>query len=337
MAVTIKDIAKVCNVSYSTVSRVLNEKCVRKSERNDKIIATAKALGYTPNKLAVQLVKKQTNMLGLMVPDIVNNPHYPEITKSVEDTAIAAGYQVFLCNTDWDVTKEVMYRDALVEKRVAGIVVMPVCDESHVIFRNLDMPVVLLGSRTREPDLHYVVMDNIKAGYDTAEYLIKLGHRKIAYIGRNTTNYTSSDRMEGFFRAIEHYGIAKSDVPVLVSDSNRLEGGYLAAQCLLNQKELPTAIVAFNDLLALGVMQAIEEHGLQVGKDISVIGFDDILFSALPQINLTTVTPSKTELGKRAVEIILRHYSNNPLREQQKIILPAQRIERKTCGKIENI
>ena len=117
MAVTIKDIAKVCNVSYSTVSRVLNSKFVKSTERNDKILATARALGYKPNQSAIQLVKNTTNMIGLLIPDVAN-PHYSEITKHVEDAALTSGYQVFLCNTDWDVNKEARYRDALMERRL---------------------------------------------------------------------------------------------------------------------------------------------------------------------------------------------------------------------------
>ena len=172
MAVTIKDIAKVCDVSYSTVSRVLNGKGVRKSDKNDQIISIAKALNYRPNNVAIHLKKNQSNMLGLLIPDIAN-PHYPEITKSVEDAALAAGYQVFFCNTDWDVTKETMYRDVLSEKRVAGIIVMPVTDGSHIIFNHFDIPVVLLGSRTEQTSINYVVMDNVRASFMATEYLIK--------------------------------------------------------------------------------------------------------------------------------------------------------------------
>ncbi|HBR01210.1 MAG TPA: LacI family transcriptional regulator [Ruminiclostridium sp.] len=335
MAVTIKDIAKVCDVSYSTVSRVLNGKGVRKSAKSDQIIAIAKALNYRPNNIAIHLKKNQSNTLGLLIPDIAN-PHYPEITKSVEDAALAAGYQVFFCNTDWDVSKETMYRDVLAEKRVAGIIVMPVTDGSHIIFKQSDIPIVLLGSRTEEDSINYVVMDNVRASFMATEYLIHKGHRNLAYIGRKVINYTSSDRARGFALAIEKYGIPQKNAKVVSCDSYKLEGGYHAAKKLLECGNPPTGIVAFSDYVALGVMQAVEERGLAVGRDISIIGFDDILFSSIPKISLTTITPSKQELGRKAVDIILEKSNGFNRAAQVTSILEPQIIERDTCGIISH-
>lgn len=333
MAVTIKDIAKVCDVSYSTVSRVLNGKSVRKSVKNEQIISIAKALNYRPNNVAIHLKKNQSNMLGLLIPDIAN-PHYPEITKSVEDAALSAGYQVFFCNTDWDVGKETMYRDVLSEKRVAGLIVMPVTDGSHIIFKNFDIPVVLLGSRTEETSIDYVVMDNVQAAFMATEYLINMGHRRLAYIGRKVINYTSSDRAKGFNLAVKQYNIPKKNAIVVSSDSYRLEGGYNVTKKILDSPEHPTGIVAFSDYVAIGVMQAVEERGLVVGKDISIIGFDDIMFSSIPKISLTTITPSKQELGHKAVETILTKCDNTNDKKQLISVLEPQIIERNTCGKI---
>ncbi|MDL2258699.1 LacI family transcriptional regulator [Eubacteriales bacterium OttesenSCG-928-K08] len=334
MSVTIKDIAKVCNVSHSTVSRVLNNKCARQTPRTEQIISTAKALGYKPNTLAQQLVKRSSNMVGLMIPDIAN-PHYSEITKCVEDAAACAGYRVFLCNTDWDVRKEQMYRDSLLESQVAGIIVMPVCDESHVMFRGLPVPVVLLGSRTLEPELSYVVMDNERAAHMAAEYFIGLGRRRLCYIARPVENYTSSDREKGFLAATREAGIAAKDVAITRSKGHALKGGYRATKQLIEQNKTPDAILAFNDFIALGAIQAVEEAGLTVGEDVAVMGFDDILFSSLPKINLTTITPSNEELGKAAILPILQQTRDDlPAKGQVKILQPHM-VLRATCG--ENI
>lgn len=330
MTVTIKDIAKACNVSYSTVSRVLNSKYVRKTEKTEEILAVAKSLGYKPNKIAVQLVKNKTNMIGLLIPDIAN-PHYPEITKWVEDAAGDAGYQVFLCNTDWDANKEIAYRDSLIEKRVAGLIVMPVSDESHTIFKGLNVPVVFLGSRTEEPDISYVVMDNVKAAFDATEHLILKGHRNLAYIGRKVTNFTSSDRSKGFEMAIEKYKIPKKNTTIIQSDSYNLEGGYRATKRLLEAKNPPTAIVAFSDFLAIGVIQAIEEKDLIVGQDVAVVGFDDILFSGLQKISLTTFTPMKQDLARKSVDIIL-HKNEYNIESRMRVMLSPKLIERTTSG-----
>ncbi len=315
MPVTLKDIAKVCNVSYSTVSRALNGKKIRPSKKMDEIRETARALGYKPNTLAVQLVKQKTNKIGLLVPDIAN-PHYSEIAKCVEDAAFACGYQVFLCNSDWDVRKELMYRDALQECRVAGIIAMPVCDESHVLFRGLDIPVVLLGSRTAEPDLHTVVMDNYKAANQITENLILSGHRRLAYIGRKVSNYTSADREAGFSSAVKAHKEMVDEADILTSDSYQFRGGYRAAKDLLSRDHKSDAIIAFNDFLALGALQAVEEAGLKAGRDVAVVGFDNILFSSLPGVDLTTITPSNSELGNTAMQIILESYE---IRDKQQI------------------
>lgn len=330
MAVTIKDIAKVCNVSYSTVSRVLNSKFVKSTERNDKILATARALGYKPNQSAIQLVKNTTNMIGLLIPDVAN-PHYSEITKHVEDAALTNGYQVFLCNTDWDVNKEARYRDALIERRLAGIIVMPVCDESHVIFRGLDIPVVLLGSRTEEKELHYVVMDNVRAAFEATEYLIGMGHRRLAYISRKVANFTSEDRAKGFRLAAGKNGVPAKDAVIAASDSYRLEGGYRTTARLLEGDNPPTAILAFSDFVAIGAMQAAEERGLTPGKDIAILGFDNILFSTLPKINLTTITPSYAEQARKAMDIILSNATSGAKHSRSIEILEPKMVVRGTC------
>ncbi len=331
MAVTIKDVAKVCNVSYSTVSRALNGKCLRKTEQTERIISTAKALGYKPNTLAVQLVKQSSNMLGLLIPDIAN-PHYSEVTKCVEDAALKAGYRVFLCNTDWDVRKEVMYRDSLLECRVAGIIVMPVCDESHVVFRGLDIPVVLLGSRTLEPDLHYAVMDNELAAFQATEYLIGLGRKRLCYIARNPNNFTSADRATGFLRSARAHNIPPRNARIISCENADMDGGLRAAKLLFDNPNPPDAILAFSDFIAIGAMQCAEDKGLVIGRDVSIIGFDDITFSALPKISLTTITPSNMELGRCALSFITKLQSDSQPPTRQVTILNPHMLTRHTCG-----
>lgn len=303
--VTIKDIANVCDVSYSTVSRVLNGKTVRPSPRNEKIITTAKALGYNPNNIAVQLAKGGTKLLGLLIPDVAN-PHYSEITKCVEDAALTAGYKLFLCNTDWDVRKEVMYRDALLEQRVAGMIVMPVCDNSHAIFRGLDLPVVILGSRTNEAALHSVVMDNDIAVGLAVDQLIEHGFSKLVYIGRKPRNITAMEREQGFYRSLRRHGLrVDAGSTVDSGESTNIESACAVAKTLLNRDVRPDGIVAFNDFIALGVIEAIEDAGLVVGKDVGVVGFDNILFSRLNKISLTSVSPSHSAMAEKAVHILV--------------------------------
>ena len=327
MSVTIKDIAKVCDVSYSTVSRVLNGKNVRQNAKNDWILATAKALGYKPHNIARQLVTKESDTIGMIIPD-VSNSHYSEITKSVQDYANWLGYQVLISNTDWDLVKEATARDSLLTKNVAGIIVMPVCDRSHLIFRSLDVPLVFLGTRTGEKHIDYVVMDNIQATMDATEYLIGRGCRTLAYIGRKISNYSSRDRMEGFLRAMKEHGLSRE---AIVASANSLEfpGGYAETKRLLTQVPRPDGLIVFNDQLAFSVMAGIISCGYAVGRDVLVVSFDDLQISALPQISLTTITPSKEELGRVAVDLILRR-QKEPEAERKAVIVSSKMVKRAT-------
>ena len=328
VSVTIKDIAKVCGVSYSTVSRVLNGKNIRHNDRYESIIATAHALGYKPHYIAKQLVEQKTDTIGLLIPDIAN-PHYPEITKNVQHFAEAAGYQILLFNTDWDVAREYRMRDSLLEKRVAGIIVMPVCDESHSIFRGLDVPVAFLGTRTEEKAIDYVVMDNVRAAFDATEHLISCGRTNLAYIGRKIMNYTSYDRAQGFLLAAQKHNIPETHARVIASNSFQQRGGYSAMRDLLQQTIHPDGVLVFNDLLALGAMEAIEEYGLTVGRDISLISFDDLQYSSFSKISLTSITPSKEDLARYALDCILRRLHNSEVERIAKV-LPSTMIRRKS-------
>lgn len=328
MSVTIKDIARVCDVSYSTVSRVLNGKNIRQSAKNDRILATARALGYTPHNIARQLVTKETDTIGMIIPD-VSNPHYSEITKSVQDYANGLGYQVLISNTDWDVAKEAAVKDSLLAKNVAGIIVMPVCDRSHVIFRSAEVPMVFLGTRTEEKYIDYVVMDNIKATMDAVEYLISRGCTNLAYIGRKISNYSSRDRLEGFHKALERHNLLTGSVAIQ-AESLQFPGGSKEVMLLLNRVPRPDGVIVFNDQLAIGVLDGIEKSGYTVGKDILVIGFDNLQISALPQIDLTTITPSKKELGKAAVDLVLRR-RRNPDAERKIIEISSRMVIRGTA------
>lgn len=328
MALSIKDIAKVCNVSYSTVSRVLNGKYTRNTERNQKIIDTARALGYSPHSIAKQLVQRRTETLGFVVPDIAN-PHYPEITKSVETHANAAGYQILFYSSNWDITREYDVRNFLLEKRVDGAIIMPVCDESHRVFQGMDIPVTLLGTRTLE-SVDFVVMNNVNAAFDATEFLInQRGCKTLVYIGRKMMNYTSYDRFTGLQMAAEKNKIPRDRVYSFISEDDHVTGGHSAVRALLREAETPVGILAFNDMLAMGMMEAVEDARLEWKKDASLIGFDDLFFSSFKKINLSTITPSKNDLGKYAVDFVLERIGQPHMPRQSKV-LPFTMIERGT-------
>ncbi|WP_094548425.1 LacI family DNA-binding transcriptional regulator [Petroclostridium xylanilyticum] len=326
MSVTIKDIAKVANVSYATVSRALSNHPEVSDKTKKRIQDLAKAMGYTPNAIARGLVTKNTHTIGLIIPDITN-PFFPEVAQGIEDCANRNGYQVFLCNSNWQLNKEKEYLKALYEKRVEGIVIGPVSnDVSHLLDTvNKNVPLVFAAYKPQIEECNYVATDDYKSAVIAMEYLIKLGHRKIAFIGGQ-----HKVRLNGYIDILQKYNI-----PVMPSyikyGQFKQESGYQMAKELLIENEIPTAILAGNDIIALGVIQAIEEFGLSVPNNISVVGFDDISFAALDKIQLTTVFQPKYKIGELCVEILLDKIKNPDNHKFVHKILEPKLIIRKTC------
>lgn len=333
MPVTIKEIARICGVSYSTVSRALNDYPLTNEETKKKVLETARALGYTPNDIARRLVTQKSDTVGLIVPDI-SNPYFPEVAKGVADTLGEAGYHVFLCNADWQHKNEIKYRDILLKKRVAGLIVSPSSDVSGEIFENIYAPVVFIGSKTTSLSSSYVSVDNKKGAHLAMEYLISLGHKKIACIQAKKANISGHERLQGYYDAIKRVGITVTPEYIKGSQHFSMQGGYYATLELLNLPAPPTAIVAFEDILALGVIEAVETLNKKVPDDMSVIGFDDIIFAGLPKINLTSVFQPKYKAGATAAKILLERIKNPSNKTPVQITLEPELIKRGTCERL---
>lgn len=331
MAVTIKDIAKVAGVSYATVSRALNDHPEINVITKEKIKEIAQQMGYTPNAVARGLVKKNTEMIALLIPDITN-PFYPEVARGVEDYARENGYCVFLCNTNWDEENEQKYLTILKERRVDGIIIAPVSTDTidYVSDSKLNIPVVYIGSRVDCNKSNYVVIDDFKAGYMATEYLMKLGHSNIAFIGGHDKSTSHIDRINGYKQALKENRL-EADINSIKGYSFKKESGYGTFLKMVKNRKVPTAIVAENDIIALGIMEAAEKHGYDVPKDISIIGIDDIEFGSLPKINLTTVAQPKFDIGRKSADILLDLISGSA--DSKQIILEPFLIVRGTCGK----
>ena len=333
MNITIKDVAKIANVSYATVSRALSgSKEVSESTRK-RIVDICNKIGYSPNAIARGLVTSNTYTIGLIVPDITN-PFYPEVALGVEDEARRNGYNIFLCNTNFEIEREKSYFKLLLEKRVEGIIIASISDEARNSFisYNSRLPIVYIGSDPKEISCNFVATDNVKAGFLAAEYLIKLGHNKIAFLGGSSGSNSYQDRLKGFMTAMKKNGL-KPDTTLIKGNGFRRENGYKIIKGMIDEKIIPAAIIAANDLVALGVIEGCEELNLNVPEDISVIGFDDIPYASLPKIKLTTVSQSKYSLGKRAFDMVFKLLKDKiPKKGLQEILQPELMI-RTTCKK----
>jgi LacI family transcriptional regulator len=331
MAVTLKDIAKVAGVSYATVSRALSNHPDVNDETRDKIKKIAKEMKYTPDPSARGLKGKNTNTIALVVPDI-SNPFFSELTLGVESYANENGYSVFLCNTNWDYNREKTYIDILIAKRVDGIIISPVL-ENALHHTKLRIPLVYITEGPKYDDIYYVGIDNKMGAILGVEYLIKLGHKDIVYVGGAEKTSANRERFEGFKETMEKYGL-KVNANHHTSNSFSRESGYKVAMEILIKDKIPTAVFAVNDIVALGVIQAIEEFGLNVPSDISVIGFDDISFSSMHRIKLTTISQPKLEIGKMSTEILIDLLNNKDVAEKNKILKP-NLVIRNTCSAVK--
>jgi LacI family transcriptional regulator len=330
MALTIKDVAKEAGVSYATVSRALNNHPEVNEDTKRRIFKIAAEMGYQPNAIAQGLVKKETKTIGLLIPDITN-PFFPEVALGIEEAANEAGYTIFLCNTNWNEEREENYLNVLLQKQVDGLIIAPSSENLAHLKKVLDLGVniIFISYMIRHPNSTSIIIDNICGAQMAVEHLVKKGHKRIAFIGGFQDISASNERLKGYKYALKQNNIEINKAYIKNGDFKR-ETGHIMMHNLININKKPTAVFAANDLLALGAIQAIKEEGLSVPSDIAVVGFDDIEFASLPEIQLTTVAQPKYEMGKLAFETLIKQLKGEGNKIGKKILLDPELIIRGT-------
>ncbi len=338
--VTIKDIARLSGKSYATVSRALNEKYGVNEKTREIIRQAAKELGYQPNIVARNLVKNRTNTIGLIIPD-VTNPFFADIVYSVEEYATKYKYSLVITNTNWRQEVEKERLDLLVQSRVDGIIIKTASDENISLYkRNYNLPIVVLTSQPdcekseQEGNFTYIDYDDETGGFIATEHLIEMGYKKIAYIGGKTHAYSNIGRLKGFKKALKKYDINYYPEYIL-EGSFYFESGRENADKLFKLKNPPDAVVCANDIVALGVTQSAIEAGLDIPNDLGVVGYDDITFSSLHQIQLTTVAQPRFHMGTLAAQTLLEKIESNSDEIPNQIILEPYLIKRNSTSKIK--
>ena len=327
----------MANVSHTTVSRALNNKSRIRNETKEKILSIARALNYQPNFIARSLVMKRTKTLGLVITTIAN-PFYNELAQGIEVTARDLGYNIIFCSTHSDLSTEKQYISMLRSKGVDGIIFSSAHmeDPNIVALAEEAFPIILVNRRTYHPivreKVDYVGVDNILGGFLAVEHLIRLGHQRIGMIGGSSESSVGLERLEGGRNALEAYHLEQRHDYFLEGDFLK-ESGYQGGRRFLKMAEPPTAIFATNDYMALGSYQAIVEEDLRIPEDVALIGFNDIEFTSMKGIELTTIGQKKYEMGALAVKILVEKIEggeSKPLAKQ--IFLKPELIVRKTCG-----
>ena len=329
--VTIKDIAKAANVSYSTVSRALSGSPEISDETRKRILQLCKEMNYTANSVARAMVMKSTKLLGLILTD-VNNPFMSELAYHIDRQARARGYNIVLCNSSRNIDQERELFELMIGRQVDGVMIFPAGPESYESLRPYlsRIPTVFIGENLREVPESYVSVDNYRGAYIGVEYLYNLGHRDILYFGRRRGSTTHQLRADGYAAACRDLGI----MPHYCNNSfpaTSIKYGYQLAKQLFAQEKNYTAIFAATDTNALGIMQAAEETGLRIPEDISLLGFDNIRDSGLPRINLTTIEQPKKMMASVAVDSLLDKIQSELAGYSHRILLPAL-IERSSCA-----
>lgn len=303
--VTIKDIAERAGVSYSTVSRSLNDYSGTNAETKKRICALAEEMGYETNAIARSLVTGKTNTIGFVLPAI-DNPFFTDILSSATKVAEERGYNILICSTDWNSEKELLDLKMLSEMRADGVLLYPSDKVNDKKLHNLRVPYVVMGSNvpTETPQHPCVIVDNMMGARCAIDHLLACNYQRIAFLGGTETSQSSITRRKAFDQAV-----ASGEIETRKSWKNEgdytIASGYERARRILSQTTIPEAILCANDMIALGAMQAIVECGKQLATEIGVMGFDDIQYASLPQIQLSTVAIPRKELGRLSCEVLL--------------------------------
>ncbi|MDI6828592.1 MAG: LacI family DNA-binding transcriptional regulator [Armatimonadota bacterium] len=330
MLPTIKDVAKFAGVSTATVSRVLNGSNSVSEETRIRVERAIADLGYRYNALARGLKKRRTGLLGHIVPSIAG-PVSPALARAVEDQAQKFGYNVILCNSYDSIEKERAYIDILLERRADGIVMSsPILPEHITFLRERGMPLAIIERRMETTGFYFVEPDNLKGARGAVEYLIKLGHRRIAMITGPMHTLISQMRAKGYADALGDAGIPVDPDLKTEGDYSRASG-FQAMQKFLAMRHRPTAVFAANDAMAIGAMQAAHQAGLKIPEDISFIGFDDT-YAELTIPQLTSVHQPLYEIGVLAAKLVVAQIQGNADQYRMENILPCYLKERESCG-----
>ncbi|ASA21014.1 catabolite control protein A [Paenibacillus donghaensis] len=328
MTVTIYDVAREAGVSMATVSRVVNNNPNVKPQTRKKVFEAIERLGYRPNAVARGLASKKTTTVGVVIPDI-SNSIFAEIARGIEDIANMYHYNIILCNADKRKEKEIRVINTLLEKQVDGLLFMggTVTDEHIQAFQTSSVPIVLCATRDEKGTYPSVDIDHETAAFDAVNTLIRHGHREIAMISGTLQDPANGySRFHGYKKALEAAGIEYQEDLVRIGNY-RYESGVEAMKYFLGLKHKPTAIFAATDEMAIGAIHSIQDEGLKVPDDFSIISVDNIRMASMVRPLLTTVAQPMYDLGAVAMRLLTKLMKKETV-ENPRVILPHETILR---------
>jgi DNA-binding LacI/PurR family transcriptional regulator len=300
----ITEVARYARVSTATVSRTINRTGTVRPDTAERVWRVVRKLGYHPDTNARALVSGRSHQLGLIISDIAN-PFFPELVKSFEEIALRNGFEVLVANTGYDTERMSHSVRRMLERKVDGVAVITSEMKRELIaqMERRRLPMVFLDTgRVRD------YTSNIKVHYgsgihEAMEHLVQLGHERIGFISGPLHLRSAVTRRTSFLQYLKRYGLLHADALIETGD-HKIDGGELAMQRLLAHRKRPTAVLASNDLTAIGALRAIYSAKLRVPEDVSVVGFDDIDFSQFTQPPLTTIRLPRNKLAEKAFDAL---------------------------------
>ncbi len=322
------DVAKQAGVSVTTVSHVVNKTRRVAPETRRRVLEAIRELTFYKNAHARRLARGRSDFFGLIVSDL-GNPFFPEMIKSFETAALEKGYDLLLCNTNYETQRTEAALRRMIENKARGVAVMT--SEWGALAEELpahQVAVVFLDLGQVGKYTSKIRVDYSQGIYQAIDHLHKLGHQDFAFIAGPQALRSAVIRRRAFVEALSQVGLPSHRT---LEGNHRVEGGRLAAQKLLAEPPLPTAILCSNDLTAIGTMQALSEAGVRVPEEVSLVGFDDIDFARLAQPTLTTINLSRDRLGRLAFEA-LQTILRSRRRQGAEYVLETQLVIRQSTG-----
>ncbi|OLB45440.1 MAG: LacI family transcriptional regulator [Ktedonobacter sp. 13_1_20CM_4_53_11] len=338
---TSEQVAQLAGVSRATVSRALNGSARVSDEVRERVHAAIAALGYEPDVVAQSLVRQHSRVIAVsLFPEDNNLPlshlgqtsqyFYLGVLQNIEREAVALGYDLLLPSRPHGNSPE-NYIRSLQTRRVAGAIILHATDSRIQALIHAAIPTVFIDRKGQGGHATYVKSDNMDGARRATEHLLSLGHRHIAFLTGQTVDLAGMERLLGCQQALAYAGVAPD--PGLVRQSGwNIDDAYEAARALLAERRDFTAIVAGSDLMAMGILRALTEHGLRVPDDVSLVGFDDVEFSQYTNPPLTTVRQDRVEMVRAAVHRLIAMIEGTG--EASPLIIPTQLIVRKSTGPV---
>lgn len=341
---TIQDVAEWAGVSNGTVSNVINGKDTVREVTRQKVLEAIEELNYRPNASAQRRLQSGgQNSLGMVVKE-VNNPYFAEIVTGAQERAAEEGYTIMVSSSERRHEWEGRVVDLFVEKDVEGIVINPLLDRdadlSHLFtLKRRNVPFVLL-EEVRGLKANLVDVDNVEASREVTSYLIGQGHEEVIHFGGPKDSMHSDERIEGFQQAFFDSKLVYSDDYVLRVGARREEGYRAGKEYFGNRpaSERPTAVICYNDMLAIGLLRALREIGIDIPGEVSVTGFDDVQSSKYAPLPLTSVRVPTRQMGKVAVELLLRQIeASGPAKPVEERLEAELKVRSSTAPVRENL